>query len=396
MTSDKRYRILLICNSYPPVLGGSEVEAQRMSVALIRRGHPVHVLCAGGPPMPAVRDWVDPAGVPVSILTRNSRGRWRDLVFAFEVTWTLWRERHNYDLVYFLMQGLHVVPALRTAHFLGKPSVMKISGDGIISLMSTSRIGRLELRWLRQWNVPVMVLNDSMVAEALRNGFPREQLTWMPNPVDIDEFCPAPPEEVARWRKDHGIPTAVPVVIYTGRLSHEKGLVPLLRGYALAAQTTPGCMLVLVGDGPMRTELEQLARELNLGPEQLKFTGRVDGKEVPSWLQASDVFALTSPNEGFSCALVEAMAAGLSSVVSAIPANQQLIAEGVHGLTVPFDNVEAIGQAFLRLFHDPGLCCRMGQAARQRAIDNYSTIRVVERYEALFSKAPQSAHGSQR
>jgi len=69
-----RVRVLLISDSYPPVLGGSEVEAQRVSAALIRRGHSVHVLCAGGPPMPDVRDWVDPAGVPVSILTRHSRG----------------------------------------------------------------------------------------------------------------------------------------------------------------------------------------------------------------------------------------------------------------------------------------------------------------------------------
>ena len=62
-------RVLLICDSYPPVLGGSEIEAQRVSAGMIRRGHQVHVLCSGGPPMPAVRDWIDPAGIPVTILT---------------------------------------------------------------------------------------------------------------------------------------------------------------------------------------------------------------------------------------------------------------------------------------------------------------------------------------
>src|SRR5580704_6828814 len=103
-----RLRILLIIDSYPPHLGGSEIEAQRVSAGLIRRGHQVEVLCAGGPPMPSVREWLDPEGVPVSILTRSSRGVWKDRVFALEVARELWRRRNRYDIVYFLMQGLQV------------------------------------------------------------------------------------------------------------------------------------------------------------------------------------------------------------------------------------------------------------------------------------------------
>jgi glycosyltransferase involved in cell wall biosynthesis len=78
------------------------------------------------------------------------------------------------------------------------------------------------------------------------------------------------------------------------------------------------------------------------------------------------------------------MGAGLPSVVSAIPANLQLIDEGVHGLSVPFDEEEAIGRAFLTLFRDGDRRQRMGGAARQRVLDNYGTTRIVERYETLF------------
>ena len=84
-------------------------------------------------------------------------------------------------------------------------------------------------------------------------------------------------------------------------------------------------MLVLVGDGVQRAELETLAQALHLGPRQIRFVGRVNITEVPLWLRSSDVFALTSPSEGFSCALLEAMAAGLPPVVTDIPANQQLV-----------------------------------------------------------------------
>jgi glycosyltransferase involved in cell wall biosynthesis len=144
-------------------------------------------------------------------------------------------------------------------------------------------------------------------------------------------------------------------------------------------------MLVLVGDGPQRPELERLAGELLPGGKQIRFTGRIDVTQVPYWLRAGDAFALTSPNEGFPCALVEAMSAGLASVVSDIPANLQLVDNEVHGLTVPWKDEDAIGQAFLQLFRNPDLRTRFGRAARQRVCDNYSTERIVQRYEELLA-----------
>jgi len=336
--------------------------------------------------MPALREWVDPAGVPVRILTRRSRGRWKDLFFAIGVAWALWRDRKRYDVVYFLMQGLHLAAGLPVARALGKPIVMKISGSGIIPIMVNSRLGRLELKWLAKWASRVMLLNEGMFDEAMAGGLPREKLFWMPNPVDTDEFQPAQPDEIAPWRERHGIPPQSTVAIYVGRLSHEKGLTQLLRGFAKAACAVPAAMLILVGDGPQRGELEALAKELGLGRSQVRFVGRVDLQEVPSWLQASDLFALLSPNEGLSCALLEGMASGLASVVSDIPANRQLIDDRVHGLTVPFDDEGAAEEALLKLLCSADLRKHMGEAARSRAVGNYSTDRVVDRYEAMLSE----------
>ncbi len=379
-------RVLLICDSYPPVLGGSEIEAQRVSAGMIRRGHQVHVLCAGGPPMPAVRNWIDPAGIPVTILTRQSRGVWKDRVFALEVARAIWSRRHSYDVVYFLMQGLHLAAGLPVARMLKKPSVMKVGGSNVIPGMRRSRMGRRELDWMQRWRVPVMVLNQGMKEEARADGFPEDQIVWMPNPIDPEEFRAALPGEPASWRESHGIPAGVSVVVYVGRLSREKGLRELIAGFARGIRRYPDALLLLVGDGAMRPELEALARAANLTPEQIRFTGRVPASEIPGWLRASDVFALTSPSEGFACALLEAMAVGLSSLVTAIPANLQLIDDGIHGLTVPFGDEEAAADAFQKLLHDPALRQKMGSAARLRAVENYSTVKVVERYEALFER----------
>jgi glycosyltransferase involved in cell wall biosynthesis len=381
-----RVSIVLISDTYPPVMGGSEIEAQRVCGELIRRGHRALVLTAGGAPMPAVAEFVDPEGVPVRILTRSARGRLKDMQFAAGVVWTLWRQRRNYQIVYFLMQGLHLAAALPVARALGKPIVMKFGGSGVIPLMRSVRTGRVELGWLRKWAYRLMVLNEGMMQEAIEDGFPRQQMLWMPNPVNTDEFRPGTPGEIAELRRKFGIPAGACVAIYTGRLSREKGLPPLLRGFAAAARTAPDAVLLLVGDGAMREELEKLAAGLGLGAGRIRFVGRVASADVALWLRASDLFALTSPSEGFSCSLLEAMAVGLASVVTRIPANQQLVDDSVHGLSVPVADEAAIAQAFMALFGDAAMRRKMGAAARQRIIEKYSTGKVVERYEALFTE----------
>lgn len=382
-------RILLVIYAYPPVMGGSEIEAQRVASALMRRGHKVQVLCTGGPEMPPVRDWVDPTGVSVRILTNRSAGRIRDRIFALRVALEIWRTRHDYDVVYFLMQGLHLASGLPVARFAAKPAVVKISGSGIIPVMRQTSMGRRELNWLQRWKIPLMVLNEGMMDEARQAGFAREQLIWMPNPVDIDEFRPALRGEAAAWRERHGIGAAAKVGIYVGRISLEKGLPALIRGFAHAARSMPDAMLLLVGDGPMRGELEEMVRNLGADGERIRFVGRVTPGDVSGWLRASDVYALTSPNEGFACALLEAMATGLPSIVSDIPANLQLVDDGVHGITVPFDSETAIASAFENLLADPETRRRMGAAARERVVENYSTDKVAARYERMFESVLQ-------
>src|SRR5215813_11292943 len=120
-SAQKKLSILLVCHTYPPVLGGSEIEAQRVSHALRNLGHNVTVLCAGGDPMPPVRRWSDPFGTPVRIFGRDPKTSWR--AFAAGVAWTLLAERHHYDVVYFLMQGAHLAAGLPVAKALGKPIV---------------------------------------------------------------------------------------------------------------------------------------------------------------------------------------------------------------------------------------------------------------------------------
>jgi glycosyltransferase involved in cell wall biosynthesis len=351
--------LIVVSHSYPPVLGGSEIEAQRVCAALIHRGHRVTVLCAGGPPMPDTSHWLDPAGVPVRIFARRSNGRLKDYAFALGVAWTLFKERRNYQLV---------------------------SGSSIVTIMRSSWMGRLELRWLQAWAWRVMILNEGMAEEARAAGLEPQRLLWMPNPVDTDAFAPCGRGRKQEIRARLDIPAEAAAVIFTGRLASEKELSSLIGAFEAVVRRMPCAVLILLGDGPSRGILEERARQLGLSAS-VRFTGYQPAADIPGWLQASDLFTLVSSNEGFPCSLVEAMSAGMACVVSDIPANAQLIDSGVHGLRVPVGDEACIAEAIAGLLGDPGSRARMGTAARLRVIENYSTDKVVGRYEALFEGA---------
>jgi len=383
------YTFFLICQSYPPIIGGSELEAQRVCEALIRRGHRVTVVCSGGAPMPPVRNWVDLKGVPVRIYARYGKGAVKNCVFAIRVAFMLILERKNYQFVYFLMPGLHLAAGLPVARVLGKPTLMKFSGSGEVTRMTKSIIGRFELWMLRRWVRCLMILNEGMRQEAIAHGFPPDLLLWMPNPVDTDQFSPGSGEVQLDLRIRFDIPPGSTVVLYCGRLAPEKALPSLIDAFSLLTREFPDAFLVLIGDGPLRGSLEQKAKQLNLTAKNVRFAGQVDPDEVCSWLKVADVFVLPSFLEGFPCSLIEAMSAGLPSVVSDIPANQQLVKDGEQGLLVPAGDAKATAKSLKRLFEDPHLRTQMGRAARQTILENYATSHIVCRYEDLFGRTLQ-------
>jgi glycosyltransferase involved in cell wall biosynthesis len=232
-----------------------------------------------------------------------------------------------------------------------------------------------------------MILNDGMKEEALREGFPEEQLYWMPNPVDTEKFVPCDQAARLERRARFGIPATAPVALYCGRLAPEKALPSLIDAFEIVVRRIPDAVLVLVGDGPLRAPLTEQAARLQIPEKNLRFAGRVAPEDVPTWLQIADVFTLVSPSEGFPCALAEAMSAGLASVVSDIPGNRQLIESGTHGLLVPVGDSEAIAQAIAQIFENDQQRASMARESRNRVVENYSTSKIADRYETLFNES---------
>jgi glycosyltransferase involved in cell wall biosynthesis len=335
--------------------------------------------------MPPLENWVDPEGVPVRLWGGKWENPWRGYIYALGVAWTLFKERNNYEVAYFLMQGLQLATGVPMARLLGKKIVMKFSCSSLVQEMTKTRMGRIELGFLKRWADRILILNPGMVEEARDVGINLDRLGWMPNPVDTDTFHPCLPEERLRLRQALGVGTDTPLAVFVGRLDYQKELPWLLGAWARVIREIPTARLALVGDGPLREQIHQKARELGVY-DHVIFTGRLQMDGLLKWLQAGDVFTLVSAVEGLPCSVIEAMSAGMPSVLSDIPAHAQLVDHGVHGLLTELSNEDAIARGLVEVLRDPEMRTRMGAAARQRMLEQYSTPIVVDCYEKLLAE----------
>ena len=177
-----------------------------------------------------------------------------------------------------------------------------------------------------------------------------------------------------------------------GRLVELKNHRLLLDQVAPLAADFPALQLVLVGDGPLRDELRAQARALGIDA-RVHFTGARD--DVGRLLPALDAFVLPSRTEGLSIALLEACAAGLPVVASAVGGNPEIIEDGRTGLLFPSEDGAALEAALRRLLADHTLCAGLGRAARTWVEDHASLAAVRADYDAFYAQALGSAvrHG---
>jgi glycosyltransferase involved in cell wall biosynthesis len=192
------------------------------------------------------------------------------------------------------------------------------------------------------------------------------------NGIPIDRFDIDISKEEARERLN--IPS-YPVVIGTvGRLKEEKGH----RFLVEAASHLKGVLVAIAGDGQMRDELKRLSKRLRT---DCIFMGELAPEEIPIFLKTLDIFCFPSLWEGFSTALIEAMASGLPVIASDIPSHREVLDNS--GILVPLKDADKIALAIKTLIDNPLKCTVLGKEAKKRA-RLFSIDRTIKAYEALF------------
>jgi glycosyltransferase involved in cell wall biosynthesis len=170
--------------------------------------------------------------------------------------------------------------------------------------------------------------------------------------------------------------------VLVARLSPEKDVATLVRAVALAFKEHPALRLEIAGDGPCRSELQQLARELGVG-SHIAFLGEV--RDVPALLAKARLFVLCSLTEGISLTLLEAMSRGLPVIATRVGGNPEVVIDGQTGLLVESGDAAGLSQALVELHHDLPQCQRLGRAGRQRVENHFAAGRMVADYEALYA-----------
>ncbi|MFQ5973220.1 MAG: glycosyltransferase, partial [Alphaproteobacteria bacterium] len=198
------------------------------------------------------------------------------------------------------------------------------------------------------------------------------------NGIDLTLFDPvrATPEQT---RQTLGLGPG-PVIGFIGRHTPQKDPLMFLRVVAALCQELPGVQALVVGDGPLRRELE--AEAIRLGLERFcRFTGA--RHDIPALLGAMDLFILSSVSEGFPFAVLEAMAMERPVVTTAVNGVPELIEDGVSGRVVPPRDEAALTRAALDLLRTPEQAQALGRAARQRVANHFTVARMMRQTQAL-------------
>jgi len=232
----------------------------------------------------------------------------------------------------------------------------------------------------------VLTVCDEVRSFCIRqDGLDPKKVITVYNGIELSKI---PSDGGGALRRDLGSARATHLITAVGHIRKVKGFDVLIRAAAIIRREFPTAELLIVGNPHAEEpehvrELHELARTLGLG-EGVRFLGGLE--DVYSVLRASDVFCLPSRSEGFSNALLQAMACSLPCVATRVGGNAEAIEDGVSGLLVPAEAPEVTADRILRLLRQPEDARRMGQAARMRVEEKFTAQAMMANITAIYER----------
>jgi glycosyltransferase involved in cell wall biosynthesis len=239
-------------------------------------------------------------------------------------------------------------------------------------------VGRIIERLTMRLPDGIVAISQKTRMDLIKRGKVRsERIDVIPVGIDLERIVKIAP---ARESTD---------VLFAGRLIHEKRVDLLLNAIAVAKKEIPTITCAIIGDGPERGLLEDLAVKLGV-EENVSFTGFVDQDGLTAYMKASKVFVLPSIREGFGLVIVEANACGLPviSISHDMSAARELVKDGVNGFLVNDISSREIAEAIIKLVTDEALRERLAEngfaMAKKYGWSDIST-KIIDTYKKLSS-----------
>jgi len=385
-------RVLHIIPSLGPVHGGPSQAIVAMVQALRQAGVEAEIATTNdnGPGLLTVplHQRIQYQGVPVWFFPRwsSSLGAVRGFIFSAAFSRWLWHNLKHYDVVH--IHALFCFPAtaaMTMARLQAVPYVVRPLGMLCHwSLQQSARRKQVYLKLIEASNLNHSRLlhftSSQEQAETAVLGLTPPGVV-IPHGLRLPSLIPGAPQQL---RQRLGIGESVPVILFLSRLHPKKGLDLLIK--ALARLKAREFALVIAGEGApdYQASLQQLVSGRGLG-DRTHFLGFVEGELKNLVLQGSDLFALTSHSENFGIAVLEAMAAGLPTLVTPGVALSSVIQEQGLGY-VPDQTLEAISQDLQLWLGQLPQARAMGQRARAYVAAHYSWQKVAETLITLYGQ----------
>jgi glycosyltransferase involved in cell wall biosynthesis len=349
-------------------IGGMESVVARLTRGLLRRGHDVGITCTET--IGLFGEQLSAEGLRVTVVPTLGL---RTILFPSALI--AWLRALNPDVVHTHSGSWH-----KSAFAAKRAGVRRVihteHGVDIFEPWFTPPVKR----WAaRHTDVVVSVSRPLERDLHSRAGIPEERLMVLPNGIDTSAFTPGPRSGVVR--RAFGLDDDRIVLGHVARFSPEKNQLLLVDAFARLHAQHPKVFLALVGEGALRSALEQRARDREVGAH-VGFFGYAN--DLPPIYRDFDIFVLPSLAEGTSMSVLEAMATGLAVVATDVGGNADVLANGEVGRLVPSNDVTALTDALVSLVADPDRRSALGRVARTRAVEVYEEERVIDRYEELY------------
>jgi 1,2-diacylglycerol 3-alpha-glucosyltransferase len=377
---EKTMRIGMMTDMYTPYVSGVITYIGLNQRYLEKLGHEVFVITFGKEGSDAPEDRVVRSpGIPVLKhdvyfnVVHNQRTR--EIVKSMDVVHVHHPFTSGINATYFGWKlGLPVVFTHHTRYDL----YAKLYMPGLFGKIGEELVNSYLPSFYKQLDA-LMVPSASLLDMVMKYQ-PTCPVTIQPHGMELDMFKNAAPLE----RGVFGFTDKDVILIYVGRLGPEKNLDFLLETFEQVSLVCKNARLLLVGDGPIKSSLEDWVGKHNLG-EKFFFTGMISHDEIAPYYATADIFVTSSTSETFGLTVVEAMASGLPVVGIQSPGISDAVVDGQTGF-VTSQQLDVFSEKLICLVEDTGLRREMAQHACQHS-DNYAIEKAVERLVIVYQEA---------
>lgn len=386
-------KILMLTWEYPPrIVGGIARVVHDLSKRLIKDGHEVTVVT-----------YRDNAGVPEYENDKGVNVYRVDNYMIHPNNFIDWIMQLNFNLIAKATEiinkesGFDVIHAHDWLVTYAAKSLKNAYDIPIVATIHATEAGRNsgihddtqryinDTEWLLTYEATEVIVNSNFMKNDLQRlfGLPYDKINVIPNGINLNNFTGI--ERDYDFRRQYAMDNEK-IILYVGRLVYEKGIQHLIAAMPKILSNYHDAKLVIAGKGGMIDDLKAETSSLGLD-NKVYFTGYMDSKKVQKMYKCADVAVFPSTYEPFGIVALEAMLAGVPTVVSDVGGLDEIVTHGVDGMKSYAGNPNSIADSVTALLYDHQLATNISKKARQKVKEQFNWEKIAQDTHFTYEKA---------